>query len=106
MLWSVNDLAKKLQIKPATLYAWATQGKIPSLRIHGLLRFRQDLIEQWVASFEQLDSPPSTRPLRPAQAHELDPLIAAVKRAVYTPRRGKTRPTSRPIKKEEMDGAV
>ena len=106
MLLTVKDLSRQLRIKPSTLYAWAAQGKIPAFKIHGLLRFRRDAIEQWVASFEQTASPRSTRPLRPTLYHELDPLIAAAKREVYTPRRGKTRPTSRPITKEEMDGAV
>ena len=106
LLWTVNKLAERLQIKPSTLYAWATQGKIPSVKIHGLLRFRREAIDQWLASFEQTASPRSTRPLRLTQSHELDPLIAAAKREVYTPRRGKTRPKSRPIEKEEMDGAV
>ena len=106
LLWTVNGLAERLQIKPSTLYAWAAQGKIPALKIHGVLRFRRDTIEQWIASFEQTASPRPTRPLCPTQYHELDPLIAAAKREVYTPRRGKTRPKSRPIEKEEMDGAV
>ena len=106
LLWTVKELADRLHIKPSTLYAWAAQGKIPCVKIHGLLRFRRDAIEQWVASFEQTASPCPSRPLRPPQYHELDPLIAAAKREVYTPRRGKTKPTSRPIGKEETDGAV
>lgn len=106
MLRTVKDHAHRLNINPSTLYAWAAQGKIPWVKIHGLLRFRQDLIEQWVASFEQPVSPCPTRPPRPAFDHELGPLIAAAKRAAYTGRRGKTRPTLRPIKKEETDGAV
>jgi len=106
MLWTVNDLAQKLQIKPSTLYAWAAQGKIPSMKIHGLLRFHQEAIEQWVAQFEPSPSPHLGPVLAHSQHHELDPLIAAAKRAVYTARRGKTRPTSRLIGKEETDGAV
>ena len=106
LLWTVTELAERLHIKPSTLYAWAAQGKIPALKIHGLLRFRRDAIEQWVASFEQTASADPTRPLRPRQYRALDSLIAAAKREVYTPRRGKTRPKSRPIEKEEMDGAV
>ena len=106
MLLTVKELSAQLHIKASTLYVWAAQGKIPSVKLHGLVRFRRDTIEQWVASFEQTASPRPTRPLRPTQYHELDPLIAAAKREVYTPPRGKTRPKSRPITKEEMDGAV
>jgi len=106
MLWTVNDLAQRLQINPSTLYAWARQGKIPSVKIHGLVRFSREAIEHWVASFEQAASPRPARSRCPLQCPDLDPLIAAAKRAVYTPRRGKTRPTSRPIGKEETDGVV
>jgi excisionase family DNA binding protein len=106
MLLTVTELASQLHIKPSTLYAWAAQGKIPALKIHGLLRFRREAIDQWVASFEQTASPRPSRPLRQRQYHELDSLIAAAKRAVYTPSCGKTRPKSRPIGKEETDGAV
>ena len=35
MLLTIKDLAEQLQIKPSTLYAWASQGKIPCVRIHG-----------------------------------------------------------------------
>ncbi|HBH78644.1 MAG TPA: DNA-binding protein, partial [Nitrospira sp.] len=38
MLLTVQELAQLLHIKAATLYAWAAQGKIPSLKLHGLLR--------------------------------------------------------------------
>ncbi len=106
LLWTVNELASSLHIKPSTLYAWAAQGKIPCVKIHGLVRFRREAIEQWLASFEPSASLCPPLPLQLRQERELDPLIAAVKRAVYTSHRGKTRPTSRPITKEEMDGAV
>jgi excisionase family DNA binding protein len=104
--WDIKELSEYLHIKRSTLYAWAAQGKIPSLKIHGLLRFRQEAIDQWVASFEQAPSPRPSPLIRHSPCHELDPLIAAAKREVYTPRRGKTRPKSRPIRKEETDGAV
>jgi excisionase family DNA binding protein len=106
LFWTVHELAAYLHIKPSTLYAWAAQDKIPCVKIHGLVRFRRETIEQWLASFEPRASLGPPRLLRRAPERELDPLIAAVKRAVYTSRRGKTRPTSRPITKEEMDGAV
>jgi excisionase family DNA binding protein len=106
MLLTVTELASLLHIKPSTLYAWASRGKIPSVKIHGLVRFRQDTIERWIASCEQAASRRPSRSLDHPQNYQLDPLIAAAKREVYTSRRGKTRPKSRPIGKEEMDGAV
>jgi excisionase family DNA binding protein len=104
--WDIKELSEYLHIKRSTLYAWAAQGKIPSVKIHGLLRFRQKSIDEWVHSFEPVASPRPFRPLRHSPDHELDPLIAAAKREVYTARRGKTRPKSRPIGKEETDGVV
>ena len=44
MLLTVKELAEQLHIKPATLYAWAAQDKIPCLKIHGLLRFDRQTI--------------------------------------------------------------
>src|SRR5713101_7943930 len=107
MLLTVKELANQLHIKPSTLYAWAGRGRIPCLKLHGLVRFERDEIEHWVASFRVDPAPRITRstPSR-GPSSELDPLIAAAKRAVYTPRRGKTRPKSRPIREEETDGAV
>jgi excisionase family DNA binding protein len=57
MLLTVQELAQQLHIKAATLYAWAAQGKIPSLKLHGLLRFRQDEIDQWLESCERTSRP-------------------------------------------------
>jgi excisionase family DNA binding protein len=84
MLLTIKDLAAQLRIKPSTLYAWAAQGKIPSLKIHGLIRFDQEAVTAWLRSFEPgpaIALPPLTR-----QPHrELDRIIEAAKRDVYTP---------------------
>ena len=85
MLLTIKDLAEQLRIKPATLYAWATQGKIPCRKIHGLVRFDQIEIDRWLSSF----SPPQSVPLqigkRRTDNSNLDRLIARAKREVYTP---------------------
>ncbi len=51
MFLSIKDLSQYLQIKPSTLYAWASKGIIPHYKVHGLLRFKQDEIDAWIASF-------------------------------------------------------
>ena len=90
MFLTVNALSQRLQIKPSTLYAWASQGKIPCRRIHGLVRFDPTEIDRWLASF----SPP--QPVSPQigtrrRDHtDLNELIARAKRAVYTPGHGET----------------
>jgi excisionase family DNA binding protein len=102
MLLTIRDLSDQLQIKTSTLYAWASQGKIPSRKIHGLLRFDRKEIEQWLASFSNASVPsPSSQLPGHTGNLDIDRLIARVKRDVYTPRHGETRPKSGLIRKEE-----
>ena len=89
--WDIRQLANYLNVKPATLYAWAAQGKIPSLKLNGLLRFRQDEIDQWLESCRVASQPAATVPRKRRQrpVSNVDVLIERAKRAVYTPKRGK-----------------
>ena len=103
---TVKELSEYLHIKPATLYAWAGQGKIPCVKIHGLLRFRRDEIEQWLGTFRKRQPNPNLKPRNHRRALDIDRLIASAKREVYTAHRGETRPQSSLIGKEDTDGAV
>ena len=97
MLLTIKDLAEQLRIKPSTLYAWASQGKIPCVRIHGLIRFRSEDIDEWLSGFAQ------HRPALPAckgRGGDIDAVIAAAKRAIYNPRHGETGPALSPRKGE------
>lgn len=53
MYLDIKELSQYLNIKPSTLYAWVAQGKIPHVKICGLIRFRPEEIEAWVESFQQ-----------------------------------------------------
>jgi excisionase family DNA binding protein len=106
MYLTVKDLATQLRVKPSTLYAWAAQGKIPSLRIHGLVRFNEADINRWLESFRPSVARSSVPRFQRANRRDLDGLIARARRAVYSSRDGETRPTSSLIRKEEADGAV
>ena len=89
MLLTVKELSARLNIKPSTLYLWASQGKIPCIKIHGLIRFYLDTIIAWLHSFE----PRQITPLPPwtRQPHlDVNRLIEAAKREVYTPGHGET----------------
>ena len=105
MLLTVKALSQRLQIKPATLYAWASQGKIPCRKIHGLVRFDPTEIDRWLASFSPPLSVPPQNETRRRDHTDLEQLIASAKRAVYTSGHGETRPKSSLIGKEERDGA-
>ncbi len=102
---TVKQVCDWLNMKPSTLYLWAAQGKIPSQKIHGLVRFDPDAIRGWLASFQKQHDLGGSPCPRARHGIDLDRLIAAAKRDVYTPRHGETRPKSSLIGKEEADGA-
>ena len=99
--WDIRQLADYLNVKPATLYAWAAQGKIPSLKLHGLLRFRQNEIDQWLESCRVVSRPAVSVPKKPRHRPlcNVDALIERAKRAAYT-ERGETTIAS-PFRKEQ-----
>jgi excisionase family DNA binding protein len=104
-LLDIKALSQLLNIKPCTLYAWAAQGRIPCLKIHGLVRFQKDEINKWMKNFRELPKGKEIPRLRSA-ASDLNRLIARTKKAAYNSRHGETRQRSSPIGKEAADGAV
>ncbi|MER3422826.1 MAG: DNA-binding protein [Nitrospiraceae bacterium] len=98
---TIKEVSAWLNIKPSTLYLWASQGKIPCCRIHGLIRFERDAIQAWLNTFSASNT--NTSRLTRHDARDVDHLIATAKRAVYTPRYGETI-TPSPRTKEETHG--
>ena len=90
MLLTVTALSQRLQIKPSTLYAWANQGKIPSRKIHGLVRFDPTEIDRWLASLASPKSAPTKIRIHKTDHTDLEQLIASAKRAVYNSGHGET----------------
>ena len=105
-LLTIRDIAQWLTVKPSTLYGWVAQGKMPALRIHGVLRFRREDIDAWLAKC-QIEPPNPSRPAarRPHGTNDVDTLIAEAKRAVYTSCRGKP-DQDRATRKGEPHGSV
>lgn len=106
MLLTIQDVAPQLQVKPSTVYAWAAAGKIPCLKIHGLLQFNSDEIIQWVESFRRRPLFRIKTHVRPSRSRgDLDAITARVKMQAYNPRHGEARPTASPKGKEVDHGA-
>jgi excisionase family DNA binding protein len=106
----VRGLSRYLNIKPSTLYAWVAQKRIPALKIHGLVRFRREDIDLWIAGFQKEQATPAlassdqSRPFSPLSidlSGNLDRMIARAKQQAYNPRHGETRPKPSPNGKEE-----
>ncbi len=100
---TTKELSAWLNIKSSTLYLWVSQDKIPHCRIHGLIRFEPGAIQAWLKSFGANPVKPLPLPTR-QDSDDVDHLIAAAKRAVYTSRHGETI-TPSPRTKEEQHGA-
>ena len=107
IMLTIAQVSQWLNIKVSTLYAWVSQGKIPHVKIHGLIRFQADEITQWVASFHTKNAKPlKVKGKNDRALGHLDTLIVRAKQEVYNSRHGETRQRSSPIGKEAADGAV
>jgi len=47
---TVKQVAELIQAKPSTVYAWAEQGVLPSIKMAGLLRFDEDEVIEFIRS--------------------------------------------------------
>ena len=105
-LLTVKDMATRLQVKEKTIYAWASQRKIPSVKVNGVIRFDAREVEQWLQRCHVPVGPPRMPATnrRRGSATRVDHLIESAKRAVYTSH-GETRPVASPNGKERTNGA-
>jgi excisionase family DNA binding protein len=104
-LLTVKDVSTWLQVKPATVYVWVAEGKMPALRLGGLIRFRREDIETWLAGC-QIEPPNPLGPVnRRLQSDEVDTLIARAKAQVYNSSHGKP-DQDRATRKGEHRGTV
>ena len=106
-MFTVSQVSEMLNIKVSTLYAWVAQGKIPHLKIHGLIRFQPETLHRWIESFKHLKSqPPQLTETRSPSLSCLDNLIARAKREAYNPQTGKSGQNRALKEKEETNGAL
>jgi excisionase family DNA binding protein len=104
---TIAQVSELLNIKASTLYAWVRQGKIPHVKIHRLIRFQPEDIQQWLTSFHtQKAKPLKLKGKRGRGVSHLDTIIVRAKEEAYNSRHGETRQRSSPIRKEAADGAI
>ena len=48
-LLSVRQVSQILGSHPHTIYGWVEEGKLPCLRIGSRIKFRESVIEEWLA---------------------------------------------------------
>ena len=105
MYLTIKDVSTMLQIKPSTLYVWVAQGRMPALRLGGLIRFRREEIETWLAGC-QIEPPNPSRPAdRRTRSDNVDSLIARAKAEVYNSSHGKP-DRDRATRKGDTHGSV
>lgn len=105
MYLDIKELSGYLKIKPSTLYAWAARRKIPSIKIHGLIRFEKEAIDLWLESFTKSEQMTLSFQLPIKEQTNIDMIIEKAKREAYNLKRRETRPRSAQ-EKEKDDGAV
>ena len=49
-LLTPNQIASLINCKTSSVYAWAKRGKIPALKLNGILRFDIKEVEEWITS--------------------------------------------------------
>ena len=47
-LLTIEEVADLLQVKKMTVYSWVHFGKIPFVKLNGLVRFKRFAIERWI----------------------------------------------------------
>ena len=106
MLLTIQDVAQHLQIKPSTLYAWVAQGKIPCVRLNGLVRFAQEDIDAWVEANRKKMASMKARQVGGRVIGDVKGYVARLRGAGHNGVHGETRSKAGSIRKEERDGAL
>jgi excisionase family DNA binding protein len=52
-LLSPENICEILGIERSTLYSWTSRGRIPFIKVNGLLRFRESELLRWLKSKER-----------------------------------------------------
>lgn len=44
----INQLSEILSVKPATIYGWVHEERVPSYKVVGLVRFKEKEVLEWL----------------------------------------------------------
>ncbi len=80
---TIAQVSQLLNIKVGTLYGWVSQGKIPNIKINGLVRFRQEEIDEWVESCRKIPATSLPKNLKRNGTRDFEDLFERTRREVY-----------------------
>jgi excisionase family DNA binding protein len=52
-VFTVQELARYLRMKPLTIYKHASSGKLPGFKVGSHWRFKKETIDQWIQAQEK-----------------------------------------------------
>ncbi len=55
-VFTVQELAHYLRMKPVTIYKHAKEGKLPAFKVGANWRFKKATIDRWIANQEENDN--------------------------------------------------
>lgn len=55
-VFTVQELAKYLKMKPVTIYKHAKEGKLPGFKVGANWRFKKATIDNWISSQEEKEN--------------------------------------------------
>lgn len=96
-LMTSQEVAALLCVAPSTIYCWAQSGKLPSIKLGGVVRFAPADIESFVESSRRLPPPPVPKlgRSRKFSRPDIDRLIDGARRQVIGSAAGKPGPITR-----------
>lgn len=52
ILLTVNDVAKRLQVHPQSVYRWIYETKLECTRIHSVVRITEEQLEKFIKGYQ------------------------------------------------------
>ncbi len=59
-VFTVQELARYLKMKPVTIYKHAKEGKLPGFKVGANWRFKKSTIDNWISGQEEKENQKSS----------------------------------------------